>query len=90
MSTEVIEKTREKTENVYRHNVILFNDDVNSFDHVEDCLMMICKKNKKEAKTIAKEAHESGKAICYTGSSEECETIGEKLAEQGLTVSIQS
>ncbi len=35
---------------IYSHHVVLFNDDVNSFDHVEDCLMKICFKTKHEAK----------------------------------------
>jgi ATP-dependent Clp protease adapter protein ClpS len=58
------------------------------FDHVENCLMKICHKNKKEAKKIALLAHKQGKAICYVSSLEECETVAEKLAEQGLTVAV--
>lgn len=88
MSTETIEEVKQTVDSVYKHQVILFNDDVNSFDHVEDCLTNICKKTKEEAMKIALEAHRSGRAICYTGSYEECETVGEKLAEQGLTVSV--
>lgn len=88
MSTETIEEVKQTVDSIYNHQVILFNDDVNSFDHVENCLMRICKKTKEEAIKIAMKAHQSGRAICYTGSFEECETIGEKLAEQGLTISI--
>lgn len=87
-STEISEKTEYTTDNVYRHQVILYNDDFNTFEHVEECLMAICKKDKKEAKRIAREAHEKGKAVCYTGSMEECETVGEKLSQEGLTVSV--
>jgi ATP-dependent Clp protease adapter protein ClpS len=89
LSTEVIEDTELITESIYRHLVILFNDNVNDFFHVENCLMDICKKTEEEAVKIAIEAHESGKAVCYNGSLEECETVGEKLAEQNLTVSVQ-
>jgi ATP-dependent Clp protease adaptor protein ClpS len=74
---------------IYSHHVLLFNDDVNSFDHVEDCLMKICFKTKHEAKKIALEAHEKGKAVCYKGSMEECETVGEKLSSEKLTVEVQ-
>ncbi|NCN08874.1 MAG: ATP-dependent Clp protease adaptor ClpS [Leptospira sp.] len=89
MNTEIIEETEQRSETVYKQSVILFNDDVNDFDHVEDCLMKICFKNRKEAEKIAKEAHNKGRAICYVASLEECETVAEKMSEQGLTVSIQ-
>jgi ATP-dependent Clp protease adapter protein ClpS len=88
LNAEIIEETIQSLDSVYKHQVILFNDDLNSFEHVEDCLMTICKKTKKESKKIAMEAHRSGRAVCYQGSYEECETVGENLAEQGLTVSV--
>ncbi len=88
MSTEIHEQTNIRVDTIYKHSVILFNDDINDFEHVENCLMKICHKNKKEAKKIALLAHKQGKAICYVSSLEECETVGEKLAEQGLTISV--
>ena len=42
-----------RIDNIYEHKVILFNDDFNPFDHVEDCLMRICFQITKEAKRIA-------------------------------------
>ncbi|TGN17886.1 ATP-dependent Clp protease adaptor ClpS [Leptospira idonii] len=86
--TEIIPDNDLKTEDIYFYRVILFNDSVNDFDHVEDCLIKICFKNKKEAKKIALEAHNNGKAVCFTGSSEECETVAEKLSLEQLTVSV--
>jgi ATP-dependent Clp protease adapter protein ClpS len=77
-----------RIDNIYEHKVILFNDDVNPFDHVEDCLMRICFKSKNEAKKIALEAHNKGKAICYEGSIEACETVAEKMGDEKLTVSL--
>jgi ATP-dependent Clp protease adapter protein ClpS len=50
--------------------------------------MRICFKSEKEAKRIAMEAHNKGKAICYEGSIEACETVGEKMGDEGLTVSV--
>lgn len=73
---------------IYGRKVVLFNDEKNSFDHVEDCIMRICFKNKREAKRIALEAHNKGKSICYEGSFEECETVSERMAMENLTVSL--
>lgn len=78
-----------RNDNVYANKVILYNDDFNSFYHVEKCLMKICHKNKAESKRIALEAHNTGKAVCYTGSMESCETVAEKMGEANLTVSIE-
>ncbi|TGN14406.1 ATP-dependent Clp protease adaptor ClpS [Leptospira ilyithenensis] len=88
--TIIEDETEESSQNVYFSKVILFNDLINDFGHVEDCLMKICFKSKKEAKKIALEAHNNGKAICFIGSSEECETVAEKLSAEHLTVSINN
>lgn len=89
MDSIEIQESPLRVDGVYKHNVILHNDSVNHFDHVESCLVKICKKSKKEAKKIAREAHNQGRAVCYSGSLEECETVAEALGEQGLTVSFQ-
>jgi len=96
MSTGSETKTREvaeivySAEEVYGKKVILYNDNHNSFDHVEFCLMKICFKTQDQARKIALEAHTKGKAVCYRGSFEECETVAEKMAEEDLTVSLES
>jgi ATP-dependent Clp protease adapter protein ClpS len=87
--TEEEQKTNIRNDNIYSNRVILFNDSVNTFDHVEECLIKICKHEKSKAKKIAKEAHDKGRAVCYTGSMEVCELIAEKMGEKGLTVSVE-
>lgn len=90
-NTEELLDKQEKltTDNVYGNKVILYNDDINSFEHVEDCLMKHCHKSKKEAKKTAWDAHNNGRAVCFTGSLETCETVAEKMASSNLTVSIE-
>ncbi|MCX8000172.1 MAG: ATP-dependent Clp protease adaptor ClpS [Leptospiraceae bacterium] len=85
---EVIELIQ-KDDTIFSHKVILFNDDYNTFNHVEDCLMRICHLSLQKAKKIAMEAHTKGKAVCYTGSLEECETVAEKLSAENLTVACE-
>ncbi|GBF41684.1 ATP-dependent Clp protease adaptor protein [Leptospira ellinghausenii] len=81
------EETNLKSESVYDYFVILFNDSIHEFSYVEDCLMKICFKTKRDAKKIAMEAHSKGKAICFQGSMEECETVAENMTTANLTVS---
>lgn len=89
--TEEITESKIKytSDDIYGRKVVLYNDDHNNFDHVEECLIRICFKNKNEAKKIAMEAHTKGRAICYKGSFEECETVAERMGEQNLTVSME-
>ncbi|TGM05013.1 ATP-dependent Clp protease adaptor ClpS [Leptospira jelokensis] len=81
------EDTKLKVDSIYSYFVILFNDSIHEFSYVEDCLMKLCFKTKREAKKIAMEAHANGKAICFQGSMEECETVAEHMTEANLTVS---
>jgi ATP-dependent Clp protease adaptor protein ClpS len=82
-------KVTDGIDSIYSHKVILYNDDFNSFDHVEECLMKICFKTEEEAIKIAMEAHTKGKSVCYEGSMEVCETVYELMSEENLTVSIE-
>ncbi|TGK87791.1 ATP-dependent Clp protease adaptor ClpS [Leptospira noumeaensis] len=80
------EETKSKFDSIYFYFVILFNDSIHEFSYVEDCLMKLCFKTKKEAKKIAMEAHTNGKAVCFQGSMEECETVAENMTTANLTV----
>lgn len=87
--TEEEKKSNLRNDNIYSNKVILFNDNINTFEHVEMCLVQICKHDEKKAKKIAMEAHSKGRAVCFTGSLEVCEDISEKMGERGLTVSVE-
>ncbi|MBM9545943.1 ATP-dependent Clp protease adaptor ClpS [Leptospira sp. 201903074] len=80
------EETETQFDSVYFYFVILFNDSIHEFSYVEDCLMKLCFKTKKDAKKIAMEAHTNGKAVCFQGSMEECETVAENMTNANLTV----
>ncbi|XDD53230.1 ATP-dependent Clp protease adaptor ClpS [Leptospira sp. WS4.C2] len=80
------EEIKTHFDSVYFYFVILFNDSIHEFSYVEDCLMKLCFKTKKDAKKIAMEAHTNGKAVCFQGSMEECETVAENMTTANLTV----
>ncbi len=91
MPESIIEEKSEskvREENIYSHFVTLYNDDYNTFEHVENCLMKICGMSLLQAKKTALKAHTRGSAVCYKGSLEACETVAEKLSAQNLTVSV--
>jgi ATP-dependent Clp protease adaptor protein ClpS len=90
MST--IEKTKEAVsiqELVGINNeIIVFNDDVNTFDHVIDTLVKVCKHTSEQAEQCSILIHYKGKCTVKTGSFDELEPQCSKLLEAGLSAEI--
>ena len=70
--------------------VVLFNDDVNTFEHVIACLMSIFGHNVQLAADIALEAHTKGRAIAEVEPREQAEQHAAALRRQGLGASVES
>jgi len=91
MST--IEKTREEVaieELLTDHKeLILFNDDVNTFDHVIDTLIRICQHDLIQAEQCAMLVHYKGKCGVKTGSFDELKPMCTGLLDAGLSAEIQ-
>ena len=77
--------TEEKEEN----QLIVFNDEVNTFDHVIDCLMIYCKHAQVQAEQCATIIHYKGKCMVKSGSFDTLRPICEALLDQGLTATIE-
>ena len=76
-------------ENVDSRHLVLFNDDVNSFDHVINMLVKYCKHEPMQAEQCAYIVHYSGKCEIKNGTFEELEPICTALLESGLSAEIQ-
>ena len=74
---------------VDQKQLILFNDEVNTFDHVIECLMSICGHERIQAEQCAVITHYKGRCSVKRGEQEELATMGTALGEQGLSVEIQ-
>lgn len=70
------------------HSLILFNDDVNTFDHVIDCLIDICNHESNQAEQCAMITHYKGKCGVKDGEYEELENMKDKLNSKGLSAVI--
>lgn len=82
LELEVI--TKEKKEN----NIILFNDDVNTFEWVIECLTKYCGHDTIQAEQCATLVHYTGKCAIKNGSIEKLKPICETLLEKGLSAEI--
>ncbi len=76
--------TKEKKEN----NIILFNDDVNTFEWVIECLTKYCGHDTIQAEQCATLVHYTGKCAVKNGSIEKLKPICETLLEKGLSAEI--
>tara|TARA_X000001036_G_scaffold322666_1_gene301113 strand:+ start:147 stop:428 length:282 start_codon:yes stop_codon:yes gene_type:complete len=76
------------TKSVEKHEIILFNDDVNTFQHVIETLVKVCKHSYQQAEQCAYIVHFSGKCVVKTGSLEKLIPICTALLEAGLSVEI--
>ncbi|MES2514504.1 MAG: ATP-dependent Clp protease adaptor ClpS [Bacteroidota bacterium] len=75
-----------KEEEVY--NIILYNDDVNTFEWVIECLIRYCGHEAIQAEQCAHIVHYKGKCAVKEGSLEELKPICETLLEKGLSAEI--
>ena len=75
-----------KEEEVY--NIILYNDDVNTFEWVIECLVKYCNHDSIQAEQCAHIVHYKGKCAVKEGSLEELKPICETLLEKGLSAEI--
>lgn len=76
----------EATDEVYK--LVLYNDDVNTFDFVIDALIEICKHTLKQAEQCTILVHYKGKCTVKTGSMDLLKPMHEKLISRSLTSEI--
>ncbi len=69
--------------------IILYNDDVNTFDHVIHCLVKYCKHTSEQAEQCSMLVHYKGKCTVKNGSEIELIPICTALQEKGLSATIE-
>lgn len=69
--------------------IVIYNDDVNTFDHVIECLIDICKHDTLQAEQLTVLIHYKGKAIVKEGEFEKLEPMCTALADRGLSAVIE-
>lgn len=70
------------------NEIVLYNDDVNTFDHVIDTLIRVCNHTSEQAEQCAILVHYKGKCIVKTGSFDELKPQCTQLLEAGLSAEI--
>jgi len=92
MKMSTIEKVQEAVlveEQVGLNNeIVLYNDDVNTFDHVIDTLIRVCQHTAEQAEQCAILVHYKGKCTVKTGSYDELKPQCTQLLEAGLSAEL--
>ena len=72
------------------HNVVLYNDDVNTFDYVTDSLVEVCGHDLIQAEQCTYLVHYRGKCSVKNGHYEGLEPVCSELLRRGLTARIEN
>ncbi len=84
----VLPEIDEKVSVQTSYHVLLYNDDIHTFDEVIAQLIKAIQCSFEKARDIAFEVHTKGKALVYSGSLTECLKISSILEEIALHTQI--
>ncbi|SOE20510.1 ATP-dependent Clp protease adaptor protein ClpS [Spirosomataceae bacterium TFI 002] len=85
---DVIEVLDESIADVKLWSLVVFNDDVNTFDHVIDTLIEICEHNPQQAEQCALIIHFKGKCGVKSGDQEELITMRNAICDRGISAEV--
>src|ERR1041384_505669 len=70
-------------------NLIVWNDDVNTFEWVIETLMEVCKHSREQAEQCAYFIHYKGKYAVKNGSYDELKPYCDAITERGINATIE-
>ena len=87
MSTKekIKEEVEVSIEEGHLSEIVLFNDEVNTFDHVIETLVHVCNHSYEQAEQCSLLVHYKGKCTVKTGVYEELEPQCSQLLKAGLS-----
>ena len=69
-------------------DLVLFNDDVNTFDHVISTLVRVCRHTPEQAEQCATIVHYRGKCTVKNGTLDELRPMRDAICEAGIDARI--
>lgn len=70
------------------HEIVLFNDEVNTFDHVIQTLIEVCEHTPEQAEQCSLIVHYNGKCTVKTGEFDDLKPRCTRLLEAGLSAEL--
>lgn len=87
-TTETKEQVDVVTQQTNQHEIVLHNDDVNTFDFVIDSLISVCDHTLEQAEQCTLLVHYKGKCTVKTGELKDLEPRCSKLLQLGLSAEL--
>ena len=81
---ESVEDVLVAVETVDTKKLIIFNDDINTFDHVINTLVKVCKHTVEQAEQCALIIHYKGQCLVKAGTFEILKPMREAICEAGI------
>ena len=70
------------------HNLVVFNDEVNTFDHVIETLIDVCAHTPEQAEQCTLLIHYKGKCSVKNGSWEELVPMRNEICRRGISAEV--
>ncbi|GAB4024536.1 ATP-dependent Clp protease adaptor ClpS [Spirosoma koreense] len=70
------------------HNLVVFNDEVNTFDHVIDTLIDVCAHTPEQAEQCTLLIHYKGKCTVKNGSWDELVPMRNEICRRGISAEV--
>lgn len=70
--------------------IVVYNDDVNTFDWVIECFIEICNHTFEQSEQLSLLIHFKGKATVKTGAYDKLRPIKDALVDRGLSAVIET
>jgi ATP-dependent Clp protease adaptor protein ClpS len=88
LDTETLVEEKVVETLVSERNLIVFNDDINTFDHVIESLIKVCRHDSIQAEQCTNIIHYNGKCDVKKGDYETLEIMCNGLLDRGITAEI--
>ncbi|WP_107038887.1 ATP-dependent Clp protease adaptor ClpS [Brumimicrobium mesophilum] len=89
MSTETLFEEEVVEKQVAEHNLIVYNDDINTFDFVIESLIKICKHDSVQAEQCTMLIHYKGRCDVKTGEYEKLTEMCTNLLDRGISAEVE-
>ncbi len=73
-----------------KYNLIVWNDDVNTFDWVIQTLIDVCRHEQEQAEQCAMIIHFKGKCSVKTGEYDTLKSMKDEIVERGINATIET
>ncbi len=70
------------------HTIIVFNDEINTFEHVIDTLIEVCEHTPEQAEQCTLLIHHKGKCSVKNGSWEELVPMRNEICRRGISAEV--